>query len=231
MRDLRFAAIGEELLRAGLTPRRVRRILFELESHLHDLVDELEGHGLSRAEAETEASRRLGAEAMVQAARESTELHSGMRRWPAAAFTLLPLFVYAALFVGSLALLVIALSFAKSLGFPVDHSVVLQQITTATMTGLELILPASVGITFCILASSRRAPLSWTLAGVALVSLLGAATNAQLQLPPVVSHPALGAGLGFSTEAFGMPLLRAVSTFLFVLLLYLWHIRKQRRAA
>jgi ABC-type Fe3+-siderophore transport system permease subunit len=231
VREQRFVAIGEELLRAGLAPRRVRRMLFELESHMDDLVQELEGQGSSREEAEAEALRRLHAEAIVEAARERTELHSKMQRWPAAAFTLLPLFVYAALFAGSLALLVIGLSVAKSLGFPVEGSVILQQIATSTTTGLVLILPASVAITFCILASSRRVPLSWTLAGVALVSLLGATTNAQLELPPKVTSPALGAGLTFSTESVGMPLLRAVCTFLVVMLLYLWHTRTQRRAA
>lgn len=231
MRNQRFVAIGEELLRAGLAPRRVRRMLFELEGHMEDLAEELEGHGLSREEAEAEALKRLHAEAIVEAARERTELHSKMQRWPAAAFTLLPLFVYAGLFAGTLALLVVGLSFAKSLGFPVEGSVILQQVATATTTGLVLILPASVAITFCIVASSRRVPLTWTLAGVALVSLLGALTNAQLELPPTVSRPALGAGLSFGTEAIGIPLLRAVSTFLAVMLLYLWHTRMQRRAA
>jgi hypothetical protein len=231
VRDQRFIAIGEELLRAGLSPRRVRRILFELESHLDDLVEELEGHGASRAEAEAEASRRLDAEAVVEAARARTELHSTMQRWPAATFTLLPLFVYAALFAGGMALLAIVLSFAKDLGFPVERTFVVQQVATATIQGIVLILPASVGITFCLLASSRRASLAWTLVGVALVSLLGATTNAQLELPPISPRPALGAGLGFSTDAMGMPLLRAASTFLVVTLLYLWHMRMQRRVA
>jgi uncharacterized protein YjiS (DUF1127 family) len=230
MPDLRFAAIGEELLRAGLAPRRVRRILFELGNHMDDLVEELEDQGLSREEAVAEATKRLHAEAIIQAARERTELHSGMRRWPAAAFTLLPLFTYAAVFVGALFLVTLGLTFAKDVGFPVEHSVLLQQITTATFAGVELLLPASVAITFCMLASARRAPLSWTLVGVALVSLLGATANAQLDLPPA-SQPAIGAGLGFSTEAMGAPLIRAASTFLFVLLLYLWHTRKLRRTA
>lgn len=231
MREQRFIAIGEELLRAGLSPRRVRRILFELESHLDDLVDELEGHGASRAEAEAEASRRLDVEAIVAAARERPELHSKMRRWPAAAFTLFPLFVYAALFAGGMAFLVVALILAKNLGFPVESYVFVQQVTTATIQGIVLILPASVAITFCIFASSRRAPLTWTLVGVALVSVLGAMTNAQLTLPPISPKPALGAGLTFTTDVTSMPLLRAGSTFVVVTLLYLWHTRMQRRAA
>jgi hypothetical protein len=198
---------------------------------MDDLLDELEGHGLSRAEAESEATRRLGADAIVEAALEHTELHSGLRRWPAAAFMLLPLFVYAALFFGGLALVVIGLTFAKHVGFPVERSVILQHVAAATMTGIELILPASVAITFCILASSRRAPLSWTLAGVALVSILGATTNAQLELPPIVSKAALGAGIGFSTESFCLPLLRAASSFLVVMLPYLCLKRMRRRAA
>ena len=230
MLDPRFVAIGEELLRAGLAPRRVRRMLFELGSHLDDLVEELEGQGLSRQDAEAEAAKRLHPEAIIQAARERTELHSGLRRWPAAAFTLLPLFAYVAVSVSTLFLVTLGLAFAKKAGLPVEHSVLLQQITTATFTGLELLLPASVAITFCMLASARRAPLSWTLVGVALVSLLGATANAQLDLPPA-SQPAVGAGLGFSTEAMGAPLIRAASTFVFVLLLYLWHTREQRRTA
>lgn len=231
MLEQRFGAIGEDLLRAGLAPRRVRRILFELESHLDDLREELEGQGMSRAEAEAEAMRKLNADAIVAAARERPELHSDMRRWPAAAFTLLPLFVYASLFAGSLVLIALGLSFAKDVGLPVENSVILQQMTTAMTKGIELLLPASVAITFCILAASRRAPLSWTLAGVALVSLLGATTNAQLSLPPLVSRPELGAGLGFSTEAFGMPLLRAACTFFVVIVPYLWLTRMRRHAA
>lgn len=224
-------AIGEELLRAGLSPRRVRRILFELESHLADLVEELEAHGSSRAEAEAEAARRLDVEAIVAAARERTELHSPMRRWPVAAFALFPLFVYAALFAGGMAFLAVSLTFAKRLGFPVESYVLVQQLTTATIQGILLILPASVAITFCLFASARRAPLAWTLVGVALVSLLGAMTNAQLELPPLSPKPALGAGLTFTTDVMSLPLMRAGSTFVVVTLLYLWHTRMRRRAA
>lgn len=228
MHEPRFAAIGEELLRAGLTPRRVRRILFELQSHRDDLVEELEGQGLSREDAEAEAAKRLDVEAIVEAARARPELHSGMRRWPAAVLTLLPLFVYVVAAIAVLALVTVVLSFSKSLGHPVESSAFLQQATSATFAGVEFLLPASVAITFCIVASSRRAPLVWTLIGVALVSFLGATANMQLDLPPA-SKPSVGAGLGFSTEAMGMPLLRAASTFVFVLLLYLWHTRRQRQ--
>ena len=231
MHEQTFVAIGEELLRAGLAPRRVRRILFEIESHLEDLLEELQGEGLSPADAEREASRRLCAEAVVEAARERTELHSGMRRWPALTLTLLPLFTYAALFVGALALIAVVLTFSKSMGLPVERSMLLQQVTGATMAGIEFLLPASIGITFCVIASSRRAPLAWTLVGVALVSLLGATTNAQLELPPAVSRPALGAGIGFSTEAFGAPLLRAACTFFVVCVPYVWLTRTRRGAA
>ena len=229
MREPRYAEIGEQLLQIGVAPRHVRRILFELQTHLQDLREELEGRGLSPEEIAAEATDRLRADAVVEAARERPELRSWMRRWPLAAFTILPLFVYGALFAGGLALVVLCVSLAKHFGFPVENSALLQDVVSAIMEGLKLLLPASVAITWCIVASSRRAPLLWTLAGAALVSLLGATTNAQLELPPLVSRPALGAGLGFSTESFGAPLLRAASTFLVVLLPYLWHTRMQRR--
>lgn len=228
MREQRFAATGEELLRAGVAPRHVRRILFELDGHMDDLVEELASGELSAEEVEAEASRRLHVAAVVEAARQRTELHSWMRRWPAAAFTVLPLFAYMALFTGGLALIVLGLTFSKDLGLPVESSQVLQQIVSAIMAAIELVLPASVAVTSCTLAASRRAPLSWTVAGAVLVSLLGATTNAQLQLPPLVMKPALGAGIGFSTDELGPPLLRASCTFLMVVLPYMWIKRRQR---
>jgi hypothetical protein len=230
MRKQRFVAVGEQLLRAGVAPRHVRRILFELEGHMDDLLEELEAHGLSSVEAEAQATRRLRVEAVVEAASQRPELHSWMRRWPLPAFTILPLVAFAAVFVGSVALLVLALELAKAVGVPLQGSHVLQQTVHAFMTGLVWVLPAGVAMMFCLLASSRRAPLFWTLAGAALISLLGATTNARVDLPPLVARAALSAGIGFSTEALGAPLLRATCTFLIALMAYVCLTRMRPRA-
>jgi hypothetical protein len=97
------------------------------------------------------------------------------------------------------------------------------------LPGIVWLLPASVAAACCGVALTRRAPLSWPIVGVALISLLGATTNAQLTLPPLVDQPVFGAGVGFNTEAMSLPLFRAGATFFAVFLPYLWLGRAQLR--
>jgi len=230
MRETRFAGVAEQLLRVGVAPRHVRRMVFELSGHFEDLLDELRARGLAECDAEAEASARLGAEGVVAAVLARPELRSSMRRWPLAAFVILPVAAYAALFVAGLTLLVVCVEFAeKGLGAPLASSNSLQHLATAFLTGITWLLPATVAAWCCAIALARRAPLLWPIVGVALISLLGATTNAQLQLPPLVDRPALGAGIGFSTEALFLPLFRAGATFLVVLLPYIWLGRVQPR--
>lgn len=231
MHELRFAGIAEQLLRAGVAPRHVRRTVFELSGHFQDLLEELRTRGLSEQDAEAEASTRLGAEAVVAAVLARPELRSWMRRWPLVAFAMVPLVTYAALFVGTLALLVVCLELAeKALGTPFAASSGMQYVAASFLKAIAWLLPASVGALCCAIASARRAPLLWPIVGVALIALLGATTNVQLDLPPLVAKPALGAGIGFSTEAMSLPLLRAGATFLAVVLPYIWLGRVRVRA-
>ena len=58
MHEARFAGIAEQLLRAGVAPRHVRRTVFELSGHFADLLDELRTRGVTGSEAEAEASER-----------------------------------------------------------------------------------------------------------------------------------------------------------------------------
>jgi hypothetical protein len=110
MHEVRFAGIAERLLRAGVAPRHVRRTVFELAGHFEDLRTELRARGLSEAEVDTEASARLGADAIVDATLAQPELRSWTWRRPVIAFTILPLATYAALFVTTLRLLVIGVN-------------------------------------------------------------------------------------------------------------------------
>jgi hypothetical protein len=230
MHEARFSDIAEQLLRGGVAPRHVRRTLFELSVHFEDLLQELRARGLSEAEAATEASARLGAEAMVADVLVRPELKSWMRRRPLLAFALLPVAAYVALFVIGLAALLVCVELAeKEAGVSLERSDGLQTLAAAVLPGLAWFLPASVAAACCGIALARRAPLCWPIVGIALISLLGATTNAQLTLPPLVDRPAFGAGLGFSTEAMVLPLFRAGATFLAVLLPYIWLRRAQLR--
>lgn len=78
LRELR-----EQLLRAGVAPRHVRRYVTELHEHWLDLVAEEERGGRTRAEAEGLARSRLGrVEDLARAMTERPELRSWTARAP-----------------------------------------------------------------------------------------------------------------------------------------------------
>jgi hypothetical protein len=230
MHEARFANIAKQLLRGGVAPRHVRRTVFELSVHFEDLLGELRARGLSEGDAATEASARLGAEAMVAEVLARPELRSWMRRKPIVAFVLLPVAAYLALFVSGITLLIGGIELAeKALGIALARSEGLQLLVGAVLPGIAWLLPAGVAAACCGIALIRRAPLRWPIVGSAVISLIGATTNAQLRLPPLVDQPEFGAGVGFSTSEMSQPLLRAGATLVAVLIPYLWLWRAQLR--
>jgi hypothetical protein len=230
MHEHRFADVAEQLLRGGMAPSHVRRTVFELSAHFEDLLAEVRAQGLSENDAAAEASARLGADAMVARFLARPELRSWARRRPVIAFALLPVAAYIALFVVGLALLVGGTELAEQqLGVSLARSGGLQSFAVAGLRAIVWLLPAGVAAGCCAIALTRRAPSLWPIVGVVLVSLLGAMTNAQLTLPPLVGRPEFGAGVGFSTEALSLPLLRAAATLLAILLPYFWFSRTQPR--
>jgi hypothetical protein len=230
MRDDRFADVAEQLLRGGVAPRHVRRTVFELSTHFQDLLDELRARGMREEDAAREASARLGADAMVADILKRPELRSWMRDRPLLAFAVLPVAAYVALFVIGLALLLGCVEVAEEWSdVPLADSAGLQSLARAALPGIAWLLPAIVAAVFCGIALTRRSPPWWPIVGVALISLLGASTNAQLILPPLVDSPAFGAGIGFSTERMSQPIFRAGATLLAVLLPYVWLSRGRLR--
>ena len=95
-----FQSLNRTLLRGGIAPRRVRRIVSELRDHFHDLRTDAVAGGMNDAEATTWASSRLGSEQQV--AKETLarpELRSWSARWPWAIYALLPPFLMVALVI------------------------------------------------------------------------------------------------------------------------------------
>src|SRR5438093_12523785 len=87
-----FHELRERLLRAGVTPRHVRRYLTELADHLADLRAEEERAGRSRADAESAALVRLGVmDDLAKAMIEKRQFQSWCVRAPWAMFGLAPL--------------------------------------------------------------------------------------------------------------------------------------------
>lgn len=223
MHEARFAGIAEQLLRAGVAPRHVRRTVFELSAHFSDLLDELRAHGCDEQEAASAAAARLGAEAIVSEVLARPELRSWMRRRPLVAFALLPLAAYAGLFVIGIVVLLVGIALAEqALGVSFAQSRGLQAFAAAVLPGLAWLLPAGVAATCCGIALARCAPPLWPLVGAAVICLLGATTNAQLSLPPLVDRPQFGAGIGLDTQSLALPLLRAAASFIAVALPFLW---------
>src|SRR5947199_7049207 len=86
-----FHELRERLLRAGVTPRHVRRYLAELADHLADLRAEEERAGRSRADAESAALARLGGvDNLAKAMIEQRQFQSWCVRAPWAMFCLAP---------------------------------------------------------------------------------------------------------------------------------------------
>ena len=95
-----YRRFSHRLLRGGISPRRVRRIVRELRDHLMDLRSDAIAEGMNEVEAETWAVSRLGTEQDV--ANEMLarpELRSWAARWPWAFYALLPPTLMAALVV------------------------------------------------------------------------------------------------------------------------------------
>lgn len=87
-----FNRLAGELMRAGVSPRHVRRTVVELSDHFDDLVDEGIGLGMDVRAAEKMARRNLGElPGLVTAIRERPELLSWAHRFPHVALAVYPL--------------------------------------------------------------------------------------------------------------------------------------------
>src|SRR5437762_5836497 len=103
MTTRRFEGLSQRLLRAGIAPRHVKRLISELEAHFVDLVAEQRSVGLSQAESESQAAVRLGTDdVLIANILARPELHSWARQWPWLAFVLLPLLALPLQFVLSM---------------------------------------------------------------------------------------------------------------------------------
>jgi hypothetical protein len=231
MHDRQFRELATRLLNAGVSPRRVRRLVSELRDHFEDLRKELSATGLSSQEVDAEAFAILGTGAMVEDALARSELRSWLRRWPWIGFTVAPIAMFALLFVSTLAALVFSLDFAvNSLGLDFAGRAGLRSFAQAVPGIAVWVIPIAAAWVCCALALSRRAPAIWAVVGALLICSVGALTNTQVEFPPEARHGVMSAGIGFSTEALLLPLSRTALTLAVVLAAYFWLRYSQSRA-
>jgi len=222
MSPRRFAGLTERLLRAGVSPRRIGRLLGEVEAHFDDLVSELEASGLSRAESEVQAESRLGTDdAFVAGIMARPELRCWARRWPWAAFVLFPLLEFALLFVLSMLVMVGVVSFSRHvLGIAPMHSFFLAVICRALVLNALWIAPMLAAGVTCLFAAHRRTPVVWPIVGCVLVALVGAMTNAGFEFR-TAAHGTLSAGIGYPVRGL-LGSLRVAATLVTILVPFLW---------
>ena len=231
MTTQRFEGLSRRLLRAGIAPRHVKRLVAEIEAHFADLVAELRSAGLSQAECESQAAARLGTEdVLIANVLAHPELRSWARQRPWLAFVLLPLFALAAQFVLSMLAAVAVIVFSTHvLGTTALYPGPVPWIVRGLQAYGVWIAPIAAAAGACFLAVRSGAPLAWPIVGCALVALIGAATNASFEWSPAGPRGVLSGGIGLHLPDLGLTSgLRATLTILTVLLPVLWLRRKRR---
>lgn len=105
----RLQSMGDDLLRAGLSPAHVQRYLRELAEHRDDIVEHLVANGATPEMARAEADRRLGSsEALLLPMLANPRFRSLAARWPALVYFAMPLLGQLALIAFGLCLLLLA---------------------------------------------------------------------------------------------------------------------------
>src|SRR5438105_6192239 len=136
MTTQRFAGLSRRLLRAGVAPCHVKRLVAELEAHFADIVAELRSAGRSQSESESQAAIRLGTGDVLAAniiARPG--LQSWARQWPWLAFVLLPLLALPLQFVLSMLAALGVFSFStRILGLTALHAGAVPWVVGALLT-------------------------------------------------------------------------------------------------
>lgn len=229
MTTQRFAGLSRRLLRAGVAPRHVKRLIAELEAHFADVVAELRSTGRSQAESESQAAIRLGTEDVLAANTIARpELQSWARQWPWLAFVLLPLLALALQFVLSMLAALGVFNFStRVLGLTALHAGAVPWVVGALQSYGVWIAPMLAAGAACFLAARRGAPALWPIVGSALIALAGASTNAGFEWSPAVPRAVLSGGIALHFPDVGAATsLRAVLTLLIGLATFLWVRRK-----
>src|SRR5437762_12715525 len=147
MTTRRFEGLSQRLLRAGIAPRHVKRLISELEAHFDDLAAQQRSVGLSQAESESQAAVRLGTDdVLIANILARPELHSWARQWTWLAFVLLPLLALPLQFVLSMLAAVGVVSFSTQvLGMPAHNPSVVTWVVEGLLDHCIVIVLHSAG--------------------------------------------------------------------------------------
>jgi hypothetical protein len=204
--DDEFSLLAEKLLRSGVAPRHVGRLVEELESHLAALEQEETDAGKSIGQARASARERLGSdELLIRSVTARPQLLSWGARQPFLTCALGPLM---ALVVTAVAFLLLAAAFIgaahlfSSSNSP--HSgppAVLRAAFEVLLALVTYVAPIACCAVLAWYVATRRLKLAWAWVGIVSTALLGATWNLNLHWAHGVERGSIGAGIGFSTTA------------------------------
>ncbi|HWV20271.1 MAG TPA: hypothetical protein VN036_04525 [Devosia sp.] len=175
-----FVDLREDLLRAGVSPRRVRRYLRELSDHRADLIEHLQAQGHTRQQAEQESLDRLGShDTLLLPMLADSRFRSMAARWPALVYLGLPLASQ------------IMLAFLSAAALIAAASTPLRPALADLGSGVAILwLAGSVILSWAaiVAAHRRRASMRWPIFAALAVSGIAAAMNIDVTMPIADSH-------------------------------------------
>ena len=232
-----FHELRERLLRAGVTPRHVRRYLTELADHLADLRAEEERPGRSRADAESAALVRLGGmDDLAKAMIEQRQFQSWCVRAPWAMFGLAPL----CLLAGAYFVACVYLWFGWKIFLPGADTPFVSP--TGPIYGIANMyfqagkfyyfsVPVLVGWAIGLIAARQRLKAVWPTVGLVLIAWMGATAEiraSRTSVPGGFGHIRMNFfNLAISGQSISGSLLHALVIFTLALLPYvIWRLRR-----
>jgi hypothetical protein len=232
-----FHELREQLLRAGVAPRHVRRYLSELADHLADLTEEEQQAGRNLVEARSAALVRLGkTENLAKAFLKQRQFQSWCGRAPWAMFGFAPLIYLGAAYLVACLYLWCGWKFFLpgadtpfgTLAAPANS---LANMYFQTGKFYYYGAPILVGWTIGIAAVRQRIKAVWPTVGLVLISWMGATARiraGRTAVPRGLGHITMDFfTLGSPSQTISKSMLSTFVIFAFAILPYLvWRLRR-----
>lgn len=200
---MQFDAVREELLRAGVAPRRVRRYLHELDGHLFDLTKQEIAAGYDSVVASVRARAVLGSDhELTDGWLQEPKLKSLAARAPWLVFVLSPLAAIVLTAAIQFLSFVALLRWLGVVGLHSSYAHVLPALTYAmALLGNLGVIPI-VAALFVVMAWRQRVTFRWPLIGTMMMVFLSLHwdTSPLLQNPPGWDAFRLTVGWHHSTD-------------------------------
>jgi len=227
-----FARFKERLLRGGVAPRHVRRLIAELADHYDDVLRDEIDKGMSAEAARNAAWARMGTEAdVIGSILARPELQSLPARFPRLVFGLGPFALWIAAIVASGYGLMLVFHVLRTVGLlppsGTPEPTWLHGPAYAACFFYAHILPLMIGAGVMVAAARQRIAPLWPMLGAGVISLIAALISIDVAFAQAAGEKGrLSIGLGVTADQLPQAL---AMTALYAALLILPYIAWMRR--